>query len=324
MKVTGSNITIIDSVVNKMQILPLGNCEQDTIAYVDVGTWEQGIIDSNGGNVASNYWVRTADYIPVKSNVLYNISRTIATEYMAFWFYDNTKTFVGTNETSGLITTNLPGKQNRMRSGDTSIEVTINNANVAYMRMADASNDLSTIYTISAQAPNPSYPQDVKVVTGDNEVVVSNSDNTQSQSYTLHLGSLELCKIGDYQDVILGSKDNWKVVKKVGKIASYNGETITTDYISTTGGLDTGALVYYGLATPIEETISDQTLINELNELQELLSYDGTTNITITSDSNNAQMIVQVTYTSESDMNEKLTEIFNSIKSKLYHIIRAL
>ena len=30
MKVTGSNITITDSVVNKMDILPLGNAEQDT------------------------------------------------------------------------------------------------------------------------------------------------------------------------------------------------------------------------------------------------------------------------------------------------------
>lgn len=217
----------------------------------------------------------------------------------------------------------------------------------------------------------------------------------QEQSYTLHLGSLELYKIGDYQDVITGTKDNWKVVRNIGKVVytgaseenwiyeqnnngflilnsltnlkdltnydatkvpdficnqyipvsynSYIGGSIgiseryfnNTDFLRCKSSLtDANAfktylsinnlIVYYPIATPIEETITDTTLINELNGLQELLSYDGTTNITITSDSNNAQMIVEITYTSESDMNEKLTNIFNKILSKLYHIIRAL
>ena len=82
--------------------------------------------------------------------------------------------------------------------------------------------------------------------------------------------------------------------------------------------------IYYILATPVEETITDTTLINDLNALQELLSYDGTTNITVTSEDTNAQMEVEVTYTSESDMCEKLLFIFNKMKDKLYHIIRSL
>ena len=83
-------------------------------------------------------------------------------------------------------------------------------------------------------------------------------------------------------------------------------------------------IIYYQLATPVEETITDTTLINDLNKLQELLSYDGTTNITVISEDTNAQMEVEVTYTSESDMCEKLLFIFNKMKDKLYHIIRSL
>lgn len=39
----------------------------------------------------------------------------------------------------------------------------------------------------------------------------------QSQSYTVSLGSVELCKIGDYQDYIYKSGDDWYVHKAVGK-----------------------------------------------------------------------------------------------------------
>lgn len=39
----------------------------------------------------------------------------------------------------------------------------------------------------------------------------------QSQSYTVDLGSTELCKIGDYQDYIYKSGDDWYVHKEIGK-----------------------------------------------------------------------------------------------------------
>lgn len=205
--------------------------------------------------------------------------------------------------------------------------------------------------------PTPTNPIDVKVVTGDNQVVVSNSDNTQTQSTTLHLGSLELCKIGDYQDVITGSKDNWKVVRKVGKVnlaiadmnnsenypgwkgvsqlvndlnltssnvrlsnvtslltniganylyANANADgtfwidraSFGNDYTQTYWKTNFPNLVfkmYYGiLATPTEETITDTSVIQSLNELNDLMSYDGTTNIVITSNSANAQLTAQI------------------------------
>ena len=50
--------------------------------------------------------------------------------------------------------------------------------------------------------PTPEAPVEVSVVSGDNSIVVSNGDNTQSASYPISLGDKELCKIGTYQDKI--------------------------------------------------------------------------------------------------------------------------
>lgn len=39
----------------------------------------------------------------------------------------------------------------------------------------------------------------------------------QSQTYPISLGSIELCKIGDYQDYIYKENDNWYIHKEIGK-----------------------------------------------------------------------------------------------------------
>lgn len=51
---------------------------------------------------------------------------------------------------------------------------------------------------------------------------------------------------------------------------------------------------YYMLETPTEETITDTQLIENLNDMYNLMGYDGQTNITISSNSANAQMIAQI------------------------------
>ncbi len=67
-------------------------------------------------------------------------------------------------------------------------------------------------------SPNPSYPQEIHVVTGDNEVIVSSGDNTQSQTYPINLGSMELCKIGNYQDYLYKDSGKWYLNKQIGKV----------------------------------------------------------------------------------------------------------
>lgn len=66
-------------------------------------------------------------------------------------------------------------------------------------------------------SPNPNYPQDIQVVTGTQTVTISNADNTETQTYTLHLGDEELGKIGNYQDYFYKSGDKWykhQLIKK--------------------------------------------------------------------------------------------------------------
>jgi hypothetical protein len=65
-----------------------------------------------------------------------------------------------------------------------------------------------------------------------------------------------------------------KAIKRAGVIESYNGEEITREYISTTGGLDTGARVIYKLATPEEIELTAE----EMAQLKQLYSYNGVTN----------------------------------------------
>lgn len=71
-------------------------------------------------------------------------------------------------------------------------------------------------YTGGIPAPNPDYPQAVQTVTGEQTVAIDDGINTQY--YTVNLGSIELCKIGDYQDYIYKSGDDWYVHKEFGKI----------------------------------------------------------------------------------------------------------
>lgn len=57
-------------------------------------------------------------------------------------------------------------------------------------------------YTGGQPSPNPDYPQEIRNVTGNVEVTISNENNTESKTLPVSLGNIELCKIGNYQDVL--------------------------------------------------------------------------------------------------------------------------
>lgn len=125
-------------------------------------------------------------------------------------------------------------------------------------------------------------------------------EGSTATEYAPYHEPIEYCKIGDYADQFFKNtidsefydstllENEWYLKKKISKIDSYNGETITTPYISTTGGLDTGATVYYGLTTPTYIHISQEeypTLKAQLENLyNNAKSYNGQTNITQTND----------------------------------------
>ena len=116
----------------------------------------------------------------------------------------------------------------------------------------------------------------IKTVTGSQTITID--ENT----FPLSLGTIEMAKVSSHTDKFEKSNGNWVVANKVQKIASYNGETITTDYVSSTGGLDTGAIVYYNSNETL--TITDNTLIGQLDNLNNVYSSNNSTTISSSGD----------------------------------------
>lgn len=71
-------------------------------------------------------------------------------------------------------------------------------------------------YVGGTPAPNPDYPMPISVVTGNNTVKIDASDD--SQEFPIDLGSIELAKIGTYQDRIYKEVEKWYIEKQVGKV----------------------------------------------------------------------------------------------------------
>lgn len=142
-------------------------------------------------------------------------------------------------------------------------------------------------YTGGIPSPNPDYPQPINSIgdSGSVDVVVSDN-NGNSQTLTINTPN-RLCGIpvdtgGNYTD---STGQQWicdevdfergVFVQRIGKIVSYNGEQLSTKYMSTTGKLTTGASVIYVLATPIETPLTAE----ELTAYKAIKSYPHYTHI---------------------------------------------
>lgn len=75
-------------------------------------------------------------------------------------------------------------------------------------------------------SPNPNFSQNIDVVTGDNEIIVANIDKTQQISYSLSLGTLEMCKIGNSKDKFIKNNGNWYKRQYIGKYTFTGAETL--------------------------------------------------------------------------------------------------
>lgn len=73
-------------------------------------------------------------------------------------------------------------------------------------------------YNVVLPSPTPDVPSQVHTVSGENTIIVSNEDDSQSQNTIVDLGSVELCKIGEYQDYIYRENGVWYKKAYIGKI----------------------------------------------------------------------------------------------------------
>lgn len=71
----------------------------------------------------------------------------------------------------------------------------------------------------------PVIPGEIIVVTGQQNIEIANSDSTLSQLYSLSLGSLELCKIGAFQDYIY-KNNQWYKKAYIGKVVLNGSEEL--------------------------------------------------------------------------------------------------
>lgn len=165
-------------------------------------------------------------------------------------------------------------------------------------------------YTGGKPSPSPDNPQEIHSAGYSGTINVTLSDGG-SQSQTLpvstpnglpgipvtsggnYTGENDQQWISDIYDAIVG-----EYYRYTATIESYNGEIITTPYISTTGELTTGAKVIYALETPTVESAESFTTN----------SYYPNTNIT-TDDAVQPGMEVDYVTDTKTWIENKLTEI---------------
>ena len=345
---TGSDLSLTPTLKGGLNILPLGNCEQtgtptpnDPID-VKVVTGDNEVVVQNKnlvtGKVANVYisvngsFSSDRNYDVYYAKIVEGETYTIKTDeqnLLVYGFYEN----------KPILTSITYDNTRHLKTDDTTIVAPI----TGYIGFRTTSSFTEAQCEIGYTST--SYVAH------------------QEQSTTLHSGSLELCKIGDYQDVITGTKDNWKVEKKTTKFTIDNNITMTDvdangkrririsvtnilrpssngvvgqilcshylkkssnqtylqnqgisidatgDYIyiydsryNTSDTMETlktwlienNVTIIFVNATSTETPITDTSLVQSLNELNDLMSYDGTTNVMTISPSNNAQMLVQV------------------------------
>lgn len=73
-------------------------------------------------------------------------------------------------------------------------------------------------FQLNGYSVQPTFPGSIDNLTGDVDFTLN------SDTYTISLGSLELCKIGDYTDYIYYNDGKWYVHKAIKKMILYGGE----------------------------------------------------------------------------------------------------
>ena len=101
-----------------------------------------------------------------------------------------------------------------------------------------------------------------------------------STPITVDIGNTYLAKVNSVRDRIYYSDNKWYLEQNIGYIASYDGESIDTDYISTSGSLTVGDEVYYVLDDPVTTEIASTAITDPLNLIRTTILEQGTVTVT--------------------------------------------
>ena len=140
------------------------------------------------------------------------------------------------------------------------------------------------INNISNVTISPNLSGDLEIKTGQTLTVINSLSLVGSSGAAeIGLGGSELAMVGSVADELTINGTTGAVTKttRIGKIESYAGETITTDYISTSGGLDSDATIYYVLPSSSTSVINtlDSTALTAFNNVVASGGVSAQTNI---------------------------------------------
>ena len=142
-------------------------------------------------------------------------------------------TLASCNDTPATFTTN--GVSIFVRAS-VNVGVSVNNETLYVQLEKNSSATAWEPYTNGA-SPNPSYPQTINSVTGNQDVVVKDGDNNTIATYQLSLGDIELNAIGDYKDELIYDVDEDRVYKNE-KIGKYTFNNVSNLYQETIFGVN--------------------------------------------------------------------------------------
>lgn len=196
----------------------------------------KNLFDKDNYNLLEAYWGGTSTemiaypggavsvYIKAKPNTTYTASKTLGTRFRL-------ATTVDLPQGGTVITNKIVG------DSATSLTITTGPNDKYLSVFLKQANESATLASVLAT---------LQIEQGS---TVTTYEPYQGQSYTIDLGATELCKIGDYQDYIYKSGDDWYVHKEC--------NNITIPSTNWTLGLS-GQTIYY-TSTIVDYAISDNT-----------------------------------------------------------------
>lgn len=221
---TGESLTLNNTIKAKMKIDLKGNTSQEgtptpdspqeihtvsgdnsikvegkNLFDIDNLTVEMGTINVNGQFVASIERVR-AYWVEVKENTTYTISTSNSDLQIVPYYYNSSNTFISYD------------------SGWKNFPFTfMTPANTKYVAF---------LFKNSTNNPKPSSLTEIMLNEG--STATSYVPYEAPATYPINLGSIELCKIGDYQDSIVKDNGKWYLNKQIGKVVLDGSENWNT------------------------------------------------------------------------------------------------
>ena len=187
----------------------------------DSATYRNGYLkDDNGNETSSGQSGYLSSYVSVKPNTQYTIQGTLTTgtntTSYRLYYYDSSKNWI--SRTSSITGTNT-----------TYTFTTPNNCYFMQFQYITANYDANTIMI--------------------NEGTTASYVPYQSQTYPINLGSMELCKIGDYQDYLYKENGVWYKYGAIGKVVLDGSESGWNTYNTAT------ALAYLFVVSDITSSV---------------------------------------------------------------------